>query len=99
MIGTRSFGSDPQLVARHAVAYVRGLHSAGMIACAKHFPGHGDTSVDSHFGLPRVDGDLEPHLVPFRAVDGGGRRLRPHRPHRLRCVRRPSGDAEPPDRH
>jgi beta-N-acetylhexosaminidase len=72
VIGTRSFGSDPELVARHAIAYVRGLHSVGMIACAKHFPGHGDTSVDSHFGLPRVDGDLEPHLVPFRAAMAAG---------------------------
>ena len=72
VIGTRSFGPDPQLVSRHAVAYVRGLHSAGMIACAKHFPGHGDTSVDSHFGLPYVDGDLEPHLLPFRAAMAAG---------------------------
>lgn len=72
VIGTRSFGSDPELVARHAVAYVRGLHGSGIIACAKHFPGHGDTSLDSHFGLPHVDRDLGPHLVPFRAAIAAG---------------------------
>lgn len=73
VIGTRSFGSDPALVARHGVAFVRGLREAGVLSCAKHFPGHGDTNVDSHFGLPTVDGsDLETHLAPFRAVIDAG---------------------------
>ena len=48
VIGTRSFGADPALVARHAAAAVTGLQSAGVAACAKHFPGHGSTSIDSH---------------------------------------------------
>jgi len=55
IIGTRSFGSDPAVVARHAIAAVRGLQSAGIAACAKHFPGHGATIVDSHLELPTVD--------------------------------------------
>jgi beta-glucosidase-like glycosyl hydrolase len=48
VIGTRAFGSDPQLVARHAAAATTGLQEAGVAACAKHFPGHGATRVDSH---------------------------------------------------
>ncbi|ADD41627.1 glycoside hydrolase family 3 domain protein [Stackebrandtia nassauensis DSM 44728] len=76
VIGTRSFGRDPQGVARHAVAAVRGLHRAGIIACAKHFPGHGATVVDSHFEVPTVDIPLselrERELVPFRAVIDSG---------------------------
>ncbi|MGR7001182.1 glycoside hydrolase family 3 N-terminal domain-containing protein [Yinghuangia aomiensis] len=55
VIGVRSFGADPELVARHTVAYVEGLQATGVAACVKHFPGHGDTAVDSHLGLPRVD--------------------------------------------
>ncbi|MGC3002047.1 glycoside hydrolase family 3 protein, partial [Streptomyces sp. G35A] len=54
VIGVRSFGSRPDVVSRHTAAWVRGLQSAGVAACAKHFPGHGDTVVDSHHGLPRV---------------------------------------------
>lgn len=72
VIGTRSFGRDPQLVARHAAAAVTGLQSAGVAACAKHFPGHGATAVDSHLELPTVDVPLEilreRELVPFRSV-------------------------------
>lgn len=72
VIGTRSFGSDPQLVARHTIAYVEGLASQGVAASVKHFPGHGDTSVDSHRALPRVDASAEVlrarELVPFRAA-------------------------------
>ena len=71
VIGVRSFGADPALVARHTGAWVAGLQSAGVLACAKHFPGHGDTGVDSHHDLPEVDlGDPEtsPWLVPFRAA-------------------------------
>lgn len=78
VIGVRSFGASPQLVARHAVAYVEGLQSAGVAATAKHFPGHGDTAVDSHVGLPRVDAPLEVlrrrELAPFAdAVRAGVR--------------------------
>src|SRR5262249_23748097 len=51
VIGVRSFGADPALVARHVAALVSGLQSAGVAACAKHFPGHGDTALDSHFDL------------------------------------------------
>lgn len=72
VIGTRSFGDDPDAVAAHGVAYLNGLRDAGILSCAKHFPGHGDTQVDSHFGLPHVEGDLEPHLVPFRAAIEAG---------------------------
>jgi beta-N-acetylhexosaminidase len=76
VIGVRSFGDDPGLVARHTTAWVAGLQSTGVAACAKHFPGHGDTTVDSHHGLPRVDIPVEVlrdrELVPFRAaVDAG----------------------------
>lgn len=58
VIGVRSFGSDPALVARHAAAFVTGLQNSGVAACAKHFPGHGDTVVDSHLYLPVVDVDV-----------------------------------------
>jgi beta-N-acetylhexosaminidase len=72
VIGIRSFGSEPELVARHGCAFVVGTQSAGVAACAKHFPGHGDTSVDSHKGLPTVTASLETlrarELVPFRAT-------------------------------
>ncbi|MEU8075369.1 glycoside hydrolase family 3 N-terminal domain-containing protein [Catellatospora citrea] len=54
VIGVRSFGADPALVARHSAAWVRGLQSAGVAACAKHFPGHGDTVEDSHYDAARV---------------------------------------------
>jgi beta-N-acetylhexosaminidase len=72
VIGTRSFGSDPALVARHVAAFVRGLQSAGVAACAKHFPGHGSTVEDSHLALPALVGDVRDGLEPFRAaVDAG----------------------------
>ncbi len=76
VIGVRSFGSDPRLVARHVAAYTRGVQDAGVAACAKHFPGHGDTATDSHLGLPIVDVDRNTlahrDLVPFAAaVDAG----------------------------
>lgn len=95
VIGVRSFGADPQLVARHTAAYVEGLQAAGVAACTKHFPGHGDTAVDSHHALPRIDVDLETlharELVPFRAAIAAGSKsvmsahillpaLDPHRP-------------------
>ena len=78
VIGVRAFGADPALVARHAAAWVRGLQSAGVAACAKHFPGHGDTDVDSHFALPTVRLSRQEltqvTLPPFRAaIDAGAR--------------------------
>ncbi|MBE3010138.1 glycoside hydrolase family 3 protein [Microbispora sp. NEAU-D428] len=76
IIGTRSFGSSPELVARHTVAAVRGLQSAGIAACVKHFPGHGATHQDSHLEIPLVDASLdllrERELVPFRAAIEAG---------------------------
>ncbi|MFJ8945411.1 glycoside hydrolase family 3 protein [Streptomyces sp. NPDC102395] len=78
VIGVRSFGADPDLVARHTSAYVTGLQSAGVAACAKHFPGHGDTAVDSHLALPRVDAAPEVlagrELAPFHAAVAAGSR-------------------------
>jgi len=72
IIGVRSFGSDPAVVARHVAAFVRGLQSAGVAACAKHFPGHGDTAEDSHLALPTVAAVLEGALAPFRAAVAAG---------------------------
>lgn len=75
VIGVRSFGSGSALVVRHTAAYVRGMQSAGVAACAKHFPGHGDASEDSHLGLPVIDFDdakLALHLAPFRAAVAAG---------------------------
>jgi beta-N-acetylhexosaminidase len=76
VIGTRSFGSGPALVARHAAAWVRGLQSAGVAGCAKHFPGHGATEVDSHDELPTVTASAEElaatALVPYRAAIAAG---------------------------
>ncbi|MEU9129087.1 glycoside hydrolase family 3 protein [Kitasatospora sp. NPDC048540] len=75
VIGVRSFGDDGELAARHTAAYVRGLQSAGVAACAKHFPGHGDTVGDSHLGLPRIDlgqDKFQQHLLPFRAAIAAG---------------------------
>ncbi|GAA1448058.1 glycoside hydrolase family 3 protein [Leifsonia poae] len=76
VIGVRSFGSSAALVSRHVVASVEGIQSGGVAACVKHFPGHGDTSVDSHHGLPRVElapAEIESdHLPPFQAaIDAG----------------------------
>ncbi|MGW3130324.1 glycoside hydrolase family 3 protein [Streptomyces sp. NPDC001123] len=78
IIGVRSFGVDAKVVARHTGAWIRGLQSAGVAACAKHFPGHGDVAVDSHHGLPVYDADRnrisEQALPPFRAaLDAGVR--------------------------
>ena len=76
VIGARSFGLDARLVARHTATWVRGLQGTGVAACAKHFPGHGDTAVDSHLGLPVVDHDLaalrERELLPFVAAIEAG---------------------------
>jgi beta-N-acetylhexosaminidase len=76
VINTRSFGEDPQRVARLSAQFVKGTQDGGAIATAKHFPGHGDTDVDSHVGLPVVAANwtrldtLE--LVPFRAAINAG---------------------------
>ncbi|EHW0636436.1 glycosyl hydrolase family 3 [Vibrio vulnificus] len=76
IIDTRSFGDQPEKVAFHSAAAVRGLHTGGITACAKHFPGHGDTHGDTHRDIPRVDksyDDLKLNdLAPFQAaVDAG----------------------------
>ncbi|WP_034264965.1 glycoside hydrolase family 3 protein [Actinospica robiniae] len=78
VIGVRSFGADPELVARHVAAWVEGLQSTGIAGCAKHFPGHGDTAVDSHVALPTVRMSraelAATALPPFRAaIDAGVR--------------------------
>src|SRR5215218_950403 len=76
VINTRSFGEDPSRVSEHAAAFTRGLQGAGVVATLKHFPGHGDTDVDTHIGLATV-----PHardrldrveLAPFRAGIAAG---------------------------
>jgi beta-N-acetylhexosaminidase len=76
VINTRSFGEDPQRVARLSALFVRGTMAGGEMATAKHFPGHGDTDVDSHVGLPVVSANMSRldsvELVPFRAaIDAG----------------------------
>jgi beta-N-acetylhexosaminidase len=75
IVGVRSFGSGAELVARHAGAFVRGLQQTGVAACAKHFPGHGDTREDSHLELPAVERDeeaMDAMLLPFRAAIEAG---------------------------
>jgi len=76
VIGTRSFGSDTNLVARHAVAAVTGLQAAGVAACAKHFPGHGSTRTDTHESAATVDVSLRllarRDLPPFEAAIAAG---------------------------
>lgn len=76
VIGIRSFGGAPEQVAAMGVAYARGLQEAGVIACGKHFPGHGDTAVDSHIGLPLVEKSADEvrrlELVSFRAAIAAG---------------------------
>ncbi len=76
VINTRSFGEDPETVARLGAAFIEGSHEGGVLATAKHFPGHGDTQTDSHVALPVVPADLDRlnslELVPFRrAIDQG----------------------------
>src|SRR5690606_14279576 len=76
VIGTRSLGADPGLVARHVATWVRELQDGGVAACAKHFPGHGDTATDSHLTTPVVDRTREERarreLVPFAAAVEAG---------------------------
>lgn len=72
IIGIRSFGSDPHRVAEFGVAYLEGLQSEGLLAFGKHFPGHGDTGLDSHIALPLVPHDRDRleavEFVPFQAA-------------------------------
>src|SRR5262245_64056861 len=76
VIGDRAFGRDPRTVMRCGVAFMQGLQDRNVLACGKHFPGHGDTSVDSHVDLPVIHHDrarLEQiELPPFRAASGAG---------------------------
>lgn len=72
VIGDRAFGSDASVVVRHGAAFIQGMRQAGLLNCGKHFPGHGDTVLDSHEALPRLEHSLEQlkavELVPFRAL-------------------------------
>lgn len=76
VIGVRSFGEDPSWVARMAEANIRGYHAGGVLTAVKHFPGHGDTAVDSHVDLPTIARDRkrleEADLVPFRRAIAQG---------------------------
>ena len=76
VIGDRAFGDDADTCARFGAAWVRGLQASGLLACGKHFPGHGDTSKDSHVDLPVVSQPLDRlervELVPFRAAVEAG---------------------------
>lgn len=76
VIGVRSFGDDPERVASFGCASIAPYENSGVLCCLKHFPGHGDTAVDSHLGLPRVDKTEEEleqlELIPFRrAIQAG----------------------------
>jgi beta-N-acetylhexosaminidase len=76
VIGVRSFGEDPELAASLGLAYIKGIQGTGTAATVKHFPGHGDTAVDSHLGLPEVQHDKDRlkqvELYPFqKAMDAG----------------------------
>lgn len=76
VVGIRAFGDDPELVARLGAAMVRGYQEAGVVSTPKHYPGHGDTSLDSHLDLPAVtyppDVLRRVHLAPFAAAFGAG---------------------------
>ncbi|MCI0522751.1 MAG: beta-N-acetylglucosaminidase, partial [Bacteroidales bacterium] len=76
VINYRSFGEDPEKVARKAVMYMKGMQDNGIIACAKHFPGHGDTDIDSHTGLPVIRGNRQRfdsvELIPFYRLSREG---------------------------
>jgi beta-N-acetylhexosaminidase len=76
VIGTRSFGGEPLLVANMGVAFIKGMQKEGIIACAKHFPGHGDTAVDSHLDLPVIECNRERlekvEIYPFKAAINEG---------------------------
>lgn len=72
IILNRSFSNKPKRVAKHAIAFTKGLHNAGAIGCAKHFPGHGDTTIDSHHHLPVIKHTMERlntiELYPFKKL-------------------------------
>jgi beta-glucosidase len=76
IVQTRSFGGDPEMVGRHAAAWIRACQEHGVLACAKHYPGHGRTTEDSHAGLPRVTTTLaeleRTDLAPFAAAVQAG---------------------------
>ncbi|HET9431101.1 MAG TPA: glycoside hydrolase family 3 N-terminal domain-containing protein, partial [Chitinophagaceae bacterium] len=76
VIGYRSFGEDKNKVSTMGVAYMKGMQDAGIMACAKHFPGHGDVDVDSHFDLPVINKNRQQldtmELAPFRAIFKAG---------------------------
>lgn len=76
VIGVRSYSDDPEMVGIYGNGYIKGLQSQGVLATAKHFPGHGDTNVDSHLGLPRISHSLEhinaTELVPFKLAINEG---------------------------
>lgn len=76
IIDTRSFGDDPAQVGAMVAAYIEGAHAGGLLATAKHFPGHGDTDTDSHLALSLVPGNLDHlntvELVPFRSAIAAG---------------------------
>ena len=76
VIGPRAFGTTPEQVAQRVVEFARVFEQEGLLACAKHFPGHGDTAVDSHFELPVLEHDIESmrqhELVPFKALINSG---------------------------
>ena len=76
VIGNRSFGTTPETVTAHALAFWRGLRASGLVGCGKHFPGHGDTRTDSHLELPVVDHPMERlrrvELAPFAAAARAG---------------------------
>src|SRR5690606_23966169 len=69
VIGLRSFSGDPRIVAQYGIEFMRGAESEGVLATAKHFPGHGDTDTDSHFAMPAISHDYSRlenmELVPF----------------------------------
>jgi beta-N-acetylhexosaminidase len=72
VIAERAFSSDPKVVTKAALAFLDAMQAEGVLACPKHFPGHGDTDADSHFALPRVDETLDEmrvrELVPYKSV-------------------------------
>src|SRR5205085_2390437 len=76
VINDRSFGEDKYKVARFGIAYMKGLQDMGIIACAKHFPGHGDVTADSHYDLPVITKSIDQldslELFPFKSIFNAG---------------------------
>src|SRR5215510_8944250 len=76
VIGYRSFGEDRDKVIKFGIAYMKGMQDAGIMACAKHFPGHGDVDVDSHLDLPAINKSMAQldslELMPFKAIFKAG---------------------------